>query len=303
MNKNIYNPIISYFHGSIYNKDKPVDTTLAKMIEQIKTNESWKKKISHIRNIVNQYGKDSSEYKTAKKALHYFMPCGTFQNRSKSGIKDVNGLIQGDIDNLNPQELQRARELLVNDRHTIALFNSPSNLGIKFFIRTNVTINNPPFKPAVLHYYKSKYKLELDPSTLHLYQPCYVSFDNKAMINLQADIFTYEIKDKRDGRLERRAIDNSSSNNTQSVNYCKMVIASEAKAIQAAGRGNGGYQLNKSAFKAGTYENIGLSKEVAFKAFQDAFLSRSYSKHSEKEFEKKFNVSFYDGTQNPRKKQ
>ncbi|RLC89161.1 MAG: hypothetical protein DRI37_04540 [Chloroflexi bacterium] len=226
--KNKENPVISYFHGGIKNTDRVISVAFSKMIEQVKSNKNWEKKILHVRLVLNKYGK-GTEYKEAKRQLHYFMPCGSFKKRSKQGLEAVNGLLQGDIDNLTPEELERARQLLIKDQHTLGLFTSPSGLGLKFFIRINNQNNNALPVQAVLHYYKSNYDLELDPSTLNLYQACYISFDPEALINLSANIFTYELEDKKDRLHGGRAINNSSSNNQQSLNYCKMVITLEAR--------------------------------------------------------------------------
>ena len=296
-----YNPIISYFHGGIRNTNKVVDTSLEKFIEQIRTNESWKKKVSHVRNVLNKYGK-GLEYKEAKRQLHYFMPCGTFTTRSKQGLKTVNGLLQGDIDNLTTEEMKRARKLLIQDKYTIALFNSPSNQGIKFFIRTNVTVKSPPSVKAVLNYYKSKYNLELDASTLNLFQACYISFDPEAMLNLKANLFTYALEEKGDSKHGGEIINNPSSSNQQYLNYCKMVIRLEAKVILEAGQGNGCFQLNKSAFKAGTYAGIGLDIGIAKVAFKEAFVNRKHSQHTEYEFNRIFKLGWDAGIKKPRSK-
>lgn len=291
------NPIISYFPGGIRNVTKQFRISIEKLHSGIVTCQDWKLQIEKVRYVLSKYGK-GQEYKAAKAELPYFVPGGVWSNRTKSGrlLKDSN-LVQIDIDSIfDPVELERIRQVLINDEHTLLQFLSPSAVGFKaFFVLPDGYTQN--HRLSVSGYLKDNYNIEVDAVVLKNNKTAsYISFDEFSTFNPNCKTFD-RVREQPPLTLERgyqvESVSISGSLSQHEAAFCKRIIEAEAAEIAAAPEGKGCKQLNLSAYSVGRY--IGLPKDDAAKAFKQAFLSRNYSKHDDAEFYKIFNLGFDAG--------
>jgi len=296
------NPIISYFPGGIKNTTKQYRITLAKLFHGVTTCQDWKIQIEKVRYVLLNRGK-GQEYKAAKAELPYFVPGGIWSNRTKSGrlLKDSN-LVQIDIDNIfDPAELERIRQVLINDEHTLLQFLSPSAMGFKAFfaLPDGYTQNH---RLSVSGYFQDNYGIEVDPVVLKNNKTaCYISFDELATFNPNCKAFDRIIEQppltlSRGYQVESVSISGSLSQHEAA--FCKKIIEAESELIGNAPEGKGSKQLNLSSYAVGRYK--GLPQDDAAKAFKQAFLSRNYSKHDDAEFYRIFNAGFDAGRKRSR---
>lgn len=142
---------------------------LSAVLDAIK-NGTYAKSIAKLREIRKT---DPDTYNLKKKLLPAFTVSGTAKNRKEPLVHS--GLIQGDIDHLNGHN-DIVLEYLKNDPHVAFVFVSPSGDGIKFGIVIDPKDHLAGFI-AAQEYFRSTYKLEIDPSVKDRLRLCFVSHD------------------------------------------------------------------------------------------------------------------------------
>ena len=133
------NPLISYFDGGITDIYKPYRVTIQKLHDGIVNCSKWIEPTNKTREAYLKYGK-TAPYKAIRNKLPYVTPDGVWSNRStdkSSRLITPSGLIQVDIDGLNADALEKTRQIMVADPHTLILFISPSGAGLKSFVKCN----------------------------------------------------------------------------------------------------------------------------------------------------------------------
>ena len=292
MNKNQFQ--ISYFSGNISNLTRKSDISLERLHKGISTYQPFKIKVEFLREYYKKFGKQAYKELRAEN-LEYFMPSGVWSNRTKSGqLLKPSGLAQIDVDDISDsKELQRIKDMLSNDKHTALLFESPSGLGLKALVRVSIT--TPP--RALLDYFQSSYGIKIDMAAIPEKQPCFVSYDPEAYLNLQAHELILEDKDpiKHGGEFYQSNQNPmpSSSLAPHVQAYCKKLIEQSANYLQEQPQGTGTASLNKAAYKLGRYAKAGLSKSEAAQALYSAFMSRK--NHTENEFKNIFEAGWTAG--------
>ncbi len=123
----------TFFKSGITNIIPDHNTTIGQILADIKS-PKWAGVVNQTR--VLPYG--SKEYKEAKSKLPYFTPHGTItEKRNDSNMVSLSGVFCLDIDRQDNMWLQivELKEQLRNDEFTYAYFDSPSEQGLKVFIK------------------------------------------------------------------------------------------------------------------------------------------------------------------------
>ena len=127
-------------------------------------------------NILRRYFEsgDLDRYEMYKKRLPGVTFSATFkESRRRDNLKEYNELLVIDIDNLDPHEMTRIRDLLFNDKYVLTFWISPSMRGIKGLIKLTYdfpvgmeeSYSNHKFAfDKVRQYYSDTYNIELDKS-------------------------------------------------------------------------------------------------------------------------------------------
>lgn len=152
--------------------------------------------ISECRKAYNENNKEL--YTNLKNQLPSVTYCGIFKNgRKLENLENYNELMIIDIDKLSEIELISLKNKLVNDKFILALWKSPSGLGLKGLIKINSNINEHKevFK-SLSQYFLEKYKTEIDKSGSDITRLCFTSWDPEIHYNSKAAIYHKPIIDK-----------------------------------------------------------------------------------------------------------
>jgi hypothetical protein len=299
------NPLVSYFPGNIRNTTKQYKISIAKLHQGIVSFEVWKIKTDRARAMFHKHGKRApgQPYEKAKANLDYFMPSGVWNNRKQGEMKLLKAsyMLQIDVDNIELENMEQVRQQLINDKHTVLLYKSPSGRGFKGLIKYNS--NQKPLPVQVVSYYQSL-NIEIDKAALPGNQACYLCHDAEAYLNLDAEpfIFTEEEKTTDTGggfiSVSSPVASDSTARHVQA--FCSKVIDAESSALAMAGAGQGCYTLNQCAYKLARYANAGLAESAARAALWQAFSGRQFSKHDKTEFNRVFSRGWSAGKDNPK---
>lgn len=218
------------------------ETTLSKEFEDIK-NGTYKNEILNCRNslIIKKDKELFKKYKSQLKAVTF---CGQFENgRKLSNLIHYNKLIVIDIDNINSEEINIVKTKLINDEYIMALWDSPSSLGLKGLVKVESTIDNhKDFFSSLSIYFLQQYNIELDKSGSDITRLCYVSFDENIYINNDSKMFSelinfevdidkttdvkkdIQVKEKQNISLSKSAFATEGMNNTNDRKQIKKII-------------------------------------------------------------------------------
>jgi hypothetical protein len=296
--------LLSYFDGGIKNTTKSYRITLEKLYSGITTCQAWRQQVQHVRTMYQTYGKRAKgePYEKAKAQLSYFMPSGVWSDRTTTGkLITPSNLIQIDVDNLVPENMSTVKNALINDKHTLLLFLSPSGAGFKGLARHEP--DKCPSRASLEGFYK-ELGINIDSAALFSKQPCYVSFDDSAYMNLDAEPFIFEEDNQQTPKKHGGGVvfysessANSSAPHVQS--YCRKIINQSADYVKFAPAGDGCASLNRAAYKCGMYAAAGLNKADAATALWQAFDERQTG-HTEHEFLRIFDCGFEAGCGEPK---
>ena len=172
---------------SIYKHIKTVtpikDLDIHQVLESIKSGK-WEKQISSIR-----IETDKDRRNLLKSKLQYVTVCGTFSNRSNTGLKKHSGLACLDFDDV--KDLDFLRESVNKDEYTFTSFTSPSGNGLKVIVKIPLVDNDLDYKDYYIelqeHY--NKYT-QSDISTTDIARATYVSYDPYLFLNDDATLFS-----------------------------------------------------------------------------------------------------------------
>jgi hypothetical protein len=164
------------------------NTQLDNLICDIR-NGKYKWQVEKLRKLVAE-GKQK-DYDKQKKALYAFTPSGTFSSGRKQDLmKSYSNIIILDIDKLDQETLQFAKEKAVNEKYTFAMFESPSGNGLKILVRVSTGREHhlAAYNQAKGHY-ESILGLSIDRSGKDVTRLCFVSYDPDAFLFLESQPF------------------------------------------------------------------------------------------------------------------
>ena len=104
------------------------------------------------------------KYKQLKGELPGVTFSGVFLNARKiENLKKYNSILILDIDKIQKQHIEIFKEKIKNDDYTMALWLSPSAMGLKVLVKTkSEPFEHKSYFNSILDYYKSNYDINLD---------------------------------------------------------------------------------------------------------------------------------------------
>jgi len=165
-------------------------TSPESVIQAIQSDE-YKEHIEYLRSLPEK------EYKMEKIKMLAVTWCGSFKKgtREIKTIESYSKLVVIDIDNLDETQLPIIKSHLSLDEYVRYLFISPSGKGLKFVVEVNTGAEN--HRSAFIHlkkYFEEKYLVKVDDSGKDLSRLCFLSWDPKAVINVNSTVFTVDLK-------------------------------------------------------------------------------------------------------------
>lgn len=192
-NSEIFNKEISLFKNA-QTTTKPQFLTLDTLLNNIQ-NGVYADQVNEARHLYSTNQKESyNEFKRTKVAgFTLSAKCNHRKADSTNGrttdkLIYHTGILQIDIDNIPPEQVQTIRHTLENDKHTLFCFSSIGGNGLKIGININDKYHLESFIEAE-KYYKREYNLEIDRSTKDVYRLCFISYDNNLFRNPHAELF------------------------------------------------------------------------------------------------------------------
>ncbi|WP_157209284.1 DUF3987 domain-containing protein [Mariniflexile maritimum] len=169
------------------------ERNLLEVLQEIKS-DKYQSEINSIR-----YALHKGDEKTAeeiKSNLLGFTTSGTFgESRTKANITTYSQVICLDFDDIPVAEINNLITLINGCRYTFASFISPSNEGLKVFIKVNsnaeqhTTVYN-----QIANFYKELSGYDFDAKCKDITRLCFVSYDADLFLNEKAVI--YEVKEE-----------------------------------------------------------------------------------------------------------
>lgn len=207
------------------------ETSLDVELSDIK-NGKYRQEIGNCRTALLQE-KNKELYNKFKSKLKAVTFCGYFENgRKLSNLIHYNQLIVIDIDDLDNMEAIKA--ILIKDKFIMALWDSPSSLGLKGLIKVNSNIDNhKDFFLSLSIYFFQQYNIRLDKSGSDITRLCYVSFDENIYFNYFSEIFSELINiEKKISNIKKPTAGN---NNQAKINKSLQKRALSTEGLNKAG--------------------------------------------------------------------
>lgn len=180
-----FNPKISVFR-SLFNTDTSFNLSLGEVANRI--GQGNNELIDKIKTIRNQ-NTSKEQRELTKKSLFAIMFNGTFSERNDNGLIQHSGICVLDFDKYpDIQTMNLERERLINDKHTLMVFTSPSGNGLKVLIRipeSNKEEHKRRFT-AYKDYIDSEY---FDEKNGNVSRVCFESYDPNLYLNQECEIF------------------------------------------------------------------------------------------------------------------
>ena len=131
-------------------------------------------------------------YTSLKSQLPAVTFCGEFSSgRKANDIIQYNNLMIFDIDNLETHLLKEAIVTLQKDMFVLALWLSPSGLGLKGLIKIDGDVDKHKYVFNALRiYFLDNYRIDLDRSGSDVSRLCFSSWDENLYFNKDSYVFT-----------------------------------------------------------------------------------------------------------------
>lgn len=155
-------------------------------------------------------GMTAIDYNRRKKdLLQSFTPSGTFTYRNANSLIEHNGVFHYDFDKLSLEQVEEMREKAANWPYTLGIFTSPSENGVKLFIKTAVRPHNNNqhkrdwelFKEEVDSYFGMASKN--DGQVKDVCRLCFIGHDANAYLNLESEVLEVMDGRRHDANLKR----------------------------------------------------------------------------------------------------
>ena len=161
------------------------DVFLSDILEAIKACK-WKSDVERIRKAFAQGGKDAAN--PLKKRLPAVTFSGRFRQRKASQLDKHSGILCVDLDSLNGN-LDSIREKLLQDKHVMACFVSPTGSGLKALIpiQADAGSHEASFR-AAQRLFQERYGIAIDEQCKDVARLCFVSADPNILVRDSAEI-------------------------------------------------------------------------------------------------------------------
>lgn len=181
-----FNSKISVFKNLFNSKETPFSLTITDVYERIREgNPILIDKINIIRTTQDKELRDKT-----KNSLLAILFNGIFIERTDNSLEEHSGCCILDFDKYpNEETMNLERERLINDKHVLMVFTSPSGNGLKALIRipkSNKSEHKRRFN-AFRKYFESDY---FDEKNCNVSRVCFESYDPNIYLNQFCEIFT-----------------------------------------------------------------------------------------------------------------
>jgi hypothetical protein len=187
-----FNTKISVFKNLFSSKDTPFSLTITDVYERIKEgNPILIDKINIIRTTEDKELRDKT-----KNSLLAIMFNGVFIERTDNSLEEHSGCCILDFDKYpNDEVMNLERERLINDKHVLMVFTSPSGNGLKALIRIpkSSKLEHKRRFNAFRKYFESDY---FDEKNCNVSRVCFESYDPNIYLNQFCEEFT-EIEEEK----------------------------------------------------------------------------------------------------------
>jgi len=125
-----------------------------------------------------------------KKLLPYITPAGIFTERRNKCLVEKSGYAPIDIDYI--EDVEKVKDQLSKDPYVSMAFISPSGAGIKVIIKIASDSDYKLYVASFYDYLHTTYDIKndtLDRSTHDIARACFLGYDPKAYLNLNAKVF------------------------------------------------------------------------------------------------------------------
>lgn len=180
--------VFNYFKGGIGNVNPDGTTTLAEVVEWIRS-DTYKKDIEAVR---AQTSKKAADF--YKKSLDYVTFSGTFSTRLAPNLLRHSGYVAIDIDDLADAPLLKTQ--IASDSYVAACFLSPRGNGLKVIVAiADITRHKETFADLA-EYFNSVYRLEgdekVDMSGSDVSRALYLSYDPECYYNPKSEVYAIQ---------------------------------------------------------------------------------------------------------------
>lgn len=178
---------ITVFRDLYKSTDVPYIITLESVINRIKEGKK-RATIEKIRSVVG-----TPEYTTLKNTLPAILFQGVFSQRKDDACTEPSGLMIHDYDKFESiEELEKTLNIINSNPTTVFSFISPGGNGIKALVKIPVC-NKRDYKRYFSAYHKEFDYPNFDISSSNLSRVCFESYDPKAYVNYNAEIYETEL--------------------------------------------------------------------------------------------------------------
>ena len=180
-----------FYGGSKSTKPEQKPITLSELIQLIKFDKSLKDQVKIAQSYKRSGNKE--EYTKAKSKLPYITANGIFTERNNQGLieSSYNWIAAIDIDEQDQKkgwDINDTFQLICDSRITILAFRSPSNKGIKAFVKVpesayQIEDHYEVYKGSIVPYLESQWDCKLDIRQGVLSQPLFLTHDSNLHYN------------------------------------------------------------------------------------------------------------------------
>jgi hypothetical protein len=183
------------------------EMTIQQILTEIKSSK-YKVPIDQLRAFIQN--EQLEEYNLHKKSLPAVTFCGAFEGKRKRELlKSYTQIIVLDIDKLNSNELERVKQILLQDKFVFTFWESPSKMGLKGLIHltynfkidsSNIDNYHRSAFRKLQKYFQETYNVILDESGSDTTRLCFFSFDPH--LTLKSDYTSFEILENNIEEIE-----------------------------------------------------------------------------------------------------
>lgn len=192
-----------------------VSTTSIEEVYRKIIGNAYKDEVMAIRNALRSG--DNETASKLKKALAACTFSGTFNGRRRTDcLASYSGYLILDMDKLNAEELQHAKDVAKRIPYTVLCFVSPSGNGLKIVVAVNTdqTLHKEAYA-QVVSYYNEEIGLPFDDVTSDVSRLCYMSHDPEAYINYNYEVFTIEKPSNETITTNFKQVNNNNMDNNE----------------------------------------------------------------------------------------
>jgi hypothetical protein len=232
------------------------EKNLLEVLQEIKS-DKYQSEINSIR-----YALHKGDEKTAneiKSGLIGFTSSGTFgESRTKTNINTYSQVVGLDFDHIPLNYLEELSTLINDCKYTLASFISPSNEGLKVFIKVNTNAEeHTTAYNQVANFYKELSGYDFDPKCKDITRLCFVSCDADLFLNVEATIFEVKEEIKEASKEPKKEVQHNLTTD-ELLDKCLKFTEQKEKYFNG-NRNNFIFLFSCNANKFGIYEDDALN--------------------------------------------